>query len=73
MRPSYLYNGNSYTGKMTSFYWDGSLSYYKDETILRSFYLYNKNSFIDKMTSLYWISPLAPTLQRIYEFIIQIL
>ena len=22
MRPSYLYNGNSYTGKTASFYWD---------------------------------------------------
>ena len=23
IRPSYIYNGNSYTGKTTSLYWDG--------------------------------------------------
>ena len=26
MRPSYLYNGNSYTGEMASLYWDGPWS-----------------------------------------------
>ena len=26
MRPSYLYNGNPYTGKTTSLYWDASLN-----------------------------------------------
>ena len=30
MRPSYLYNGNSYTGKMTFLYWNGPL-----DTILK--------------------------------------
>ena len=30
VRPSYLYDGNSYTGKMTSLFWNGSQDDYKD-------------------------------------------
>ena len=71
VRPSHLYNGNTYTGKMASLYWDCPWawsqykdhlsryrdSYYKDETIFRPSNLYNGNPYIGKMTSLYWDSP----------------
>ena len=46
VRSSYLHNGISYTGKMTSLYWIRAK---------RSSYLHNGISYTGKMTSLYWI------------------
>ena len=47
--PSYLYNGNSYTGKQ----WMNC--HYKDDVVVRLSYLDNGNSYTGKMTSEYWI------------------
>ena len=58
LRPSYLHNGISCTGKMTCLYWIGiGIPQYRKShwTILRPSYLHNGISYTGKMTSLYWI------------------
>ena len=52
LRPSYLHNGISYTGKMYR------KSHCGDKTIVRPSYLHNGISYAGKMTSLYWIGAL---------------
>ena len=79
VRPSYLYNGNSYTGKTTSILrWAPGpwfnikmLSYqYRgshcgDKTVVRSSYHHNGISYTGKISSLYWIRPLVSITEQI--------
>ena len=50
VRSSYLHNGISYTGKMSSLYWIRAM------VVIRSSYLHNGNCYTGKMALLYWIS-----------------
>ena len=64
LRLSYIHNGISYTGKMTSLYWKMTSYQYRkshcgDKTILRPSYLHNGISYTGKMTSLYWTRALV--------------
>ena len=46
MRPSYLYNGDAYTGMYRE-------SHYKDKTIMRASDLYEENSSTGKITEIW--------------------
>ena len=50
MRPSYLYNGNSYTGKRTTWYWDGSLTAIP---FTQCHYMVSRDSFTKNVNSLW--------------------
>ena len=80
IRSSYLHNGISYTGKMTSLYWIRAqgpsplhikMSYYqcrdfhyKDKMVVRPFYLIWKFPYLERL-SLYWDRALVHILWHI--------
>ena len=72
VRSSYLHNGISYTGKISSLYWIGAqgpyqykdhlasyrVPHYKDKTVMRPLYLDEVSSYTGQMAFLYWDSSL---------------